>query len=327
MQQDRLELERDTVTAAEDGFAKDVRRGLTASPKFLSPKYFYDDLGSALFEAICRLPEYYLTRSENEILTTYGDEIARALTGPVRLVELGSGSSQKTRLLIEALLARQSDLNYQPIDISETILAESARALENDYPRLHVNAIAGDYTRSLDLSNRANDETILVLFLGSNIGNYNRVEALELLRTLRRGLSTGDGLLIGADLKKAEGELIAAYDDPLGVTAAFNLNLLARINRELGGSFDLREFGHRAVYNAREGRMEMYLVSRKATTVRVNALDLEVGLDEDEGIHTESSYKFDAEGLEELAKRAGYEVKNVWMDGSARFSSNLWIAR
>lgn len=326
MQQNRLELERDIVTAAEPGFANDVRRGLTASPKFLSPKYFYDELGSKLFESICLLPEYYLTRAETEILTTHGDEIARSLTAPVRLVELGSGSSQKTRLLIEALLANQNELSYQPIDISETALSESARSLENDYPRLRVTPVAGDYTKSLSLPQRAENERVLVLFLGSNIGNYNKVERLALLRTLRGALSEGDGLLIGADLKKSESELIAAYDDPVGVTSAFNLNVLARINRELGGDFDVREFVHRAIYNDREGRMEMYLVSRKATTVTIKSLDLEVAFDEDEAIHTENSYKFEREELEDLARRAGFEARNVWLDSGARFSSNLWVA-
>jgi len=326
MQQNRLELERDIVTAADPGFANDVRRGLTALPKFLSPKYFYDDLGSKLFESICLLPEYYLTRAETEILVTHGDEIARSLNGPVRLVELGSGSSQKTRLLIQALLANQNELSYQPIDISETTLSESARALENDYPRLHVTPVAGDYTKSLDLPHRAENERVLVLFLGSNIGNYNKVEALALLRTLRAALSEGDGLLIGADLKKPESELIAAYDDPIGVTAAFNLNVLARINRELGGDFDVREFVHRAIYNEREGRMEMYLVSRSAVQVRIRALDLDVSFEEDEVIHTENSYKFQREELEDLSRRAGFEVRNVWLDSGARFSSNLWVA-
>lgn len=326
MQPNRLELERDIVTAAEPGFASDVRRGLTSSPKFLSPKYFYDELGSKLFESICLLPEYYLTRAETEILTTHGDEIVRSLKAPVRLVELGSGSSQKTRLLIEALLANQNELSYQPIDISETALSESARALENDYPRLRVTPVAGDYTKSLNLPHRAENDRVLVLFLGSNIGNYNKVEALTLLRTLRGELSEDDGLLIGADLRKSESDLIAAYDDPVGVTAAFNLNLLARINRELGGDFDVREFVHRAIFNDREGRMEMYLVSRRATTVTIKALDLEVAFDEDEVIHTENSYKFKKEELEDLALRAGFKVRSVWLDSGARFSSNLWVA-
>ncbi|HEX9001689.1 MAG TPA: L-histidine N(alpha)-methyltransferase, partial [Blastocatellia bacterium] len=215
-------------------FADDVRAGLTAQPKTLPPKYFYDALGSQLFEAICLLPEYYLTRAETEIFERYAAEIVRQLPSPVGVVELGSGSSIKTRLLIEAILANQQELHYQPMDISASILELSAEALLGNYDRLQVTGHVGDYTRGLETIERQEGERLLALFLGSNIGNYTLTEGRALLKTIRRALQTGDGLLLGADLKKPVQVLIPAYADALGVTAAFNLNLLSRINRELG---------------------------------------------------------------------------------------------
>lgn len=323
-----------TVGGGEDApsFGEDVAAGLTARPKVLQPKYLYDELGSHLFEAICLLPEYYPTRTEGAILRRNADEMASSLAGSLRLVELGSGSSVKTRFLIEALLRRQASLHYLPLDISSSALGRSSRALLQTYPRLTIDAFAADYHHALDaLVERAElkgeGETTLVLFLGSTIGNLVPAVARELLVDIRRALSPGDALLLGADLKKDEAELVAAYDDAAGVTAAFNLNVLNRINRELDGGFDLRRFHHRAVYNRELGRVEMHLVSRVEQTVPIRGLDLEVHFAEGETIHTESSHKYDAEQLAALARETGFELTRTWRDEARRFSLNLFVVQ
>jgi L-histidine Nalpha-methyltransferase len=314
---------------AREDFAGDVRRGLTAEKKFLPPKYFYDDLGSQLFEAICRLPEYYLTRAESEIFARRAEEIAglAARGSAVTLFELGSGSATKTRRVVEALLRRQARLTYVPVDISKPALEASAHALLRDYPALTVEAYAGDYdaalprlSENLDAGSRA-----LVLFLGSNIGNFDRAEAGDFLRRVRRVLRGGDAVLVGADLKKDPAVLEAAYDDALGVTAAFNLNLLARINRELEADFQLRAFRHVALYDEERGRVEMHLESTRAQAVRIRALGLDVNFREGERIHTENSYKYDLAGLSALAAETGFRIARTWLDGGERFSSNLFV--
>ena len=322
-----LVIRRDASPAPlKNDFAIDVRTGLTADPKHLTPKYFYDSLGSLLFEAICQLPEYYLTRAETEILTCYAADIAAKIVRPASLYELGSGSAVKSRHLIAALLERQRTLHYQPVDISESILAASAAALLSDYPGLRVTAVVGDYTQLLPRPIRGEGESVLALFLGSNIGNYDPTEARALLKNVRGVLLPGDALMIGADLKKDRRTLEAAYDDALGVTAAFNLNLLVRINRELGGHFDLTTFRHRALFNEDLARIEMHLESRRGQKVRIDALDLEVGFSAGEMIHTESSYKYDRRALTALALEAGFAPVQSWFDAEARFSCNLWRA-
>ncbi len=317
----------DRVAPQQEGdFASAIRNGLTASPKHLAPKYFYDALGSHLFEAICLLPDYYLTRAEAEILSRYAGEIIEQIKGTVMLVELGSGSSAKSRFLIRELVGRQGSLHYQPIDISPTMLAESSAALLSEFPGLRITAIAGDYTESLSLSEHSSDERRLVLFLGSNIGNYDPPAARALIARLRAALLPGDALLIGADLRKPAERLEAAYDDSLGLTAAFNLNLLLRINRELGGQFDLRSFAHRAKFNPVLGRVEMHLESRVAQDVEIAALDLTLHFTAGETIHTENSYKYQVEELAALAGETGFEVARSWFDAREQFSCNLWFA-
>jgi len=312
-------------------FADDVRAGLSASPKCLQPKYFYDDLGSKLFEAICYLPEYYLTRAEREILARYADEIIQTIAGRARLIELGSGSAEKTRYLIDALLARQGELLYIPVDISSVSLEASGPELLKVYPCLRIDAYCGDYFAALRAlatagpGNESGDRTI-ALFLGSNIGNFDPQESRTFLRAVRRVLRPQDALLIGADLKKSADVLVPAYDDGLGVTAAFNLNLLTRINRELDGDFDIKKFAHRARYNDAQGRMEMHLLSCARQTVRLRAIDLDISFEEGETIHTENSYKFDLEQLRELARDTGFALEQTWSDGAHRFSFNLFTA-
>jgi L-histidine Nalpha-methyltransferase len=308
------------------GLADDVRKGLTASRKRFLPKYFYDELGSQLFEAICLLPEYYLTRAENEILKRYSDEIVASVPGQKTLVEMGSGSASKTRLLIEALLRRQPELTFIPVDISATALESSSRILLQSYPRLRINAYAADYFAGLHELGKKLTGPTLALFLGSNISNFDEDEALKFLRALRNVLHKGDALLLGADLKKDPAILEAAYNDALGVTAAFNLNVLARINRELGGNFDLRAFKHLAFYNETRGRIEIYIESLRSQKVRIEKLDLEVEFDAGEQIHTENSYKYGLSDIAQLATMTGFKCTRSWLDSQERFSSNLLIA-
>jgi L-histidine Nalpha-methyltransferase len=331
----RFVIHQSVSQSNSDRFANEVRLGLTMEPKSLSPKYFYDALGSQLFEAICLLPEYYLTRAETEIFQSHAAEIIAQMQAPfappappapVGIVELGSGSSIKTRLLIEAILARQDRLHYRPIDISATILEQSASKLLGDYPNLYITAQVSDYTEGLSSIVRRNGERVLVLFLGSNIGNYMPDEGRLLLTQIRRALRPGDGLLLGADLKKSRSILEPAYNDALGVTAAFNLNLLLRINRELGADFDPARFEHRAVYNEREGRVEIFIVSRAAQSVRIKKMGLQVEFREGEMIHTENSYKYDPAQLEALAKETGFKPNRSWFDSEKRFSCNFWAA-
>lgn len=315
-------------------FAEDVRAGLLAAPKRLFPKYFYDELGSLLFDAICLLPEYYLTRAENEILTGRADEIVAAAAAttdaPLTLLELGSGSAVKTRSIIEALLKRQDELLYVPVDISASALEASARILLQSYPALTIEAYASDYESALPRVRRetvGDGERVLALFLGSNIGNFSPAEAHDFLRALRReALRAGDALLVGADLKKEKRVLEAAYDDSVGVTAAFNLNLLARLNRELDADFRPRDFRHVAFYNEAQGRVELYLESTRAQQVSLRKLDLQVNFAAGERMHTENSHKYDLPELSALAAATGFRLARTWLDRAQRFSSNLFIA-
>jgi L-histidine Nalpha-methyltransferase len=327
----RLTIHRLAEGGDSNAFASDVRAGLSTKPKALSPKYFYDELGSRLFEAICWLPEYYLTRAEGEILRTHAEEIVLAIQGPVRLLELGSGSAEKTRFLIEALLSKQPQLHYLPVDISDSSLELSSQRLLRLYPGLRITGFAADYFTALqalaDLVPADAGCRTVALFLGSNIGNFGRDESREFLRAVRKLLRPDDALLLGADLKKAPSILIPAYDDMLGVTAAFNLNLLARINRELDGNFDVKKFRHSATYNESLGRIEIRLVSREAQVASIRALDLQVEFDEGETIRTENSYKFDLEQLSAIAHDTGFALANTWFDRARLFSFNLFVAQ
>lgn len=316
------------IESPSDDFASDVRTGLAATPKTLPPRWFYDDLGSSLFDAICFLPEYYVTRAETEVLTTFREDIAVAFGPQVRLVELGSGMARKTRILLDVLAERQSDTEYVPVDVDASVLERSGRDLLSEYPALHIRALCSDFSRpSIPLSalppSRART---IVLFLGSTIGNLDPGAAVEMLRDLRSALRPGDVLFLGADLRKDRAVLEAAYDDPLGVTASFNLNLLQRINRELGGHFDLASFRHRAFYDDVHGRIEMHLVSSRAQRVRIDALDMEVAFAEGETIHTENSYKHDDAGLQNLARESGFTIEQTWTDAQRRFADVLMIA-
>jgi L-histidine Nalpha-methyltransferase len=320
---DRFSLYRDPHPVRIATFAEDVRAGLGTRPLSLSPKYFYDDLGSALFEAITRLPEYYLTRVERDLLATYGREIAGALDGPVDLVELGSGSAVKTRLLIDAILERQPALTYHPIDISADAVTESSLALVGSYERLRIVAYAGDYFPLLREKRLETHGRALVLFLGSNIGNFEPDDARTLLELLAAARHPGDGLLLGYDLKKDPSILELAYDDPTGVTAAFNKNLLGRMNRELGADFDLAAFRFSARWNEEHGAVESFLISEREQRVRVPSANLTVDFAAGEAIHTESSYKFSREEIVALAKRCGFAEKTTYTDAGGRYALSL----
>jgi L-histidine Nalpha-methyltransferase len=313
-------------SASTTDFSDDVKRGLLAERKHLFPKYLYDPLGSQLFDAICLLPEYYLTRSEDEILATYADEIVGAIPGRKVLLEMGSGSASKTRLLIEALLRRQRSLVYMPVDISVTALENSSRVLLQSYPEIEIEAYAGDYYAAIEKLRGELSGPTLALFLGSNIGNFDESESLGFLRAMRSMLNKGDALLLGADLKKDRGVLEAAYDDPLGVTAAFSRNLLVRMNRELGAKFDIHSFKHVAIYNEKEGRIEIYIESLKDQTVEIEGLKIKVEFKQGKRIHTENSYKYDPAQLSHLAERAGFVIERRWTDRNGMFSSNLLVA-
>lgn len=323
VQRDRLEIVEVPAAVAARTFAQDVRAGLTAPKKTLLSKYFYDDLGSALFDAITRLPEYYLTGCETQILHEWGWEIVRVLGGAVEFLELGSGSAQKTRILIEEALRVQPLLRYSPIDISREALRSSSSALVEKYAGLTIRAYAGDYFDVLTSKSLRFEHRVLAMLMGSNIGNYEPADARRLIALVASVLRPGDGLLLGVDRKKDPAVLELAYNDPTGVTAAFDKNLLGRINRELGGNFDLRAFDHVARYDAQRGCIESFLESRGRQRARIAALDLEIVLEPGERIHTESSYKFDDADVDALAAAAGLRRGKRWDDRDDRFSVYL----
>ncbi|MEM9292999.1 MAG: L-histidine N(alpha)-methyltransferase [Acidobacteriota bacterium] len=311
-------------------FEDEVRAGLSSNPKALPPRYLYDTLGSILFDAICELPEYYLTRAEAAILGQHSKNILSPVAPPIRIVELGSGSSTKTRALLEAALHQQNTLEYLPVDVSDSALRESSRALLNLFPDLTIHGFVADYFRALDWlaapEHACPGVRTVILFLGSTIGNLNPEERRELLTHARAVLQPGDAFLLGADLKKDETTLLAAYNDTLGVTASFNKNVLVHLNRALEANFDPSLFAHRPRYDSELGRVEMHLESLRDQQVTLGALDLTVSFHQGETIHTESSHKFDRQLLEGLAKDTGFTLHQQWLDPDERFSENLFIA-
>ena len=321
----RLHLEPVSHAAGErDDFAAAVRAGLTAGAKSIPCRFLYDARGSLLFERITELPEYYPTRAERSILRAHAADIARCVKPPVELVELGSGSASKTRALIETLIEANGSLVFRPIDISPTILEASSRELLDAHPTLVIEGLVGEYDAALrSLAERHEGRSRLVLWLGSSIGNLSREAAARFLARVRGALGRADRLLVGVDLRKDARVLERAYDDADGVTAAFDLNLLARINRELGGHFDLARFRHEASYDVEAGRVEMHLVSLGAQRVPIDRLGIEVGLADGEAIHTESSYKYSLAEIDALASVAGLAVEQRWLDRDGLFSSNL----
>jgi dimethylhistidine N-methyltransferase len=307
------------VPAASGEFARDLLAGLSARPRSISPKYFYDAPGSQLFDRICGLPEYYPTRTETGILARHAGEMAAQMGPGAEIVEFGAGSCTKVRVLLDAM---ERPARYLPIDISGEHLGAAAALLRRDYPALDVHPVAADYTRRLLLPAPAPGSGRRVgFFPGSTIGNFMPAEALQFLGLAAQALR-GGALLIGADLVKDPAMLHAAYNDAQGVTAAFNLNLLARANRELGADFDLAQFAHSAFYNAPLQRIEMHLVSRRRQRVALCGRNFEFA--EGDTLHTENSHKFTIDSLRALAAQAGFRPGPVWTDPQRLFSLH-WL--
>jgi len=311
--------------ATDDEFAREVRAGLTrAGQKTLPCRYLYDDVGSALFEAITYLPEYGLTRADQRILESCAGELAASLPGNVAVAELGSATGAKTRPILEALRARQPVV-YYPIDLSATPLERCARELGDvaTVRPLPVNYLEG--MRQV-AERRARGQKLLVLFLGSTIGNFEPCAAIDFLHTIRQCLQPGDALLLGTDLVKPKALLLAAYDDPAGVTAAFNRNLLARVNRELDADFDLRQFAHQARYHKARQRIEMHLRAKSAQVVNIRGAGLVVEFAANETICTEACHKFQPEQIRGMARAAGFRMEAQWTDEEWAFAESLLVA-
>jgi dimethylhistidine N-methyltransferase len=308
-------------TADREEFRRAVLAGLSRSPRAIPPKFLYDARGSALFDEICELPEYYLTRTEIEILKRHAADIASRAGPGCALIEFGSGSSVKSRLLLDAL----DDLAlYSPIDISRQHLDQTAAGLRRDYPALKVEPICADYMALDGLPQIDGEARRLGFFPGSTIGNLEPVDATAFLRRARRLLGDEGALVMGVDLKKDPQRLHDAYNDSAGVTAAFTLNLLRRMNRELHGSFNLEAFAHEAFYNQLEGRIEIYFRSLREQSVAVAGRTF--GFAEGERVHTEYSYKYDLAGIEALAGSAGMRVADTWTDAGRRFAVTCLVA-
>src|SRR6266567_8034400 len=308
-------------------FAADVHAGLTEPrQKELPSKYLYDNVGSALFEVISVLPEYGLTRADERLLRRHARDVVDRLSLPVAVAELGSGSGKKTRWILEALGRRQRT-RYYPIEISSTALAMCERELR-DIDSISILGCEREYLDGLleVAADRRRGQYLLILFLGSTIGNFDRPAGVRFLQEVRHILMPGDAMLLGTDLEKSNAQLLAAYDDELGVTAAFNLNVLARVNRELGADFDLREFDHLARINHDARSVEMHLLSKRRQIVNISEAEVVIEFQEGETIWTESSHKYSAEEIVEMARRAGFRCETQWIDEQWPFAENLLIA-
>ncbi|MCD9185225.1 MAG: L-histidine N(alpha)-methyltransferase [Pyrinomonadaceae bacterium] len=310
-----------------DTFAEDVLKGLSAQPKFLSSKYFYDDEGSRLFQQIMDLPEYYLTRSEFEIFSTKTNEIFEAFTKNSKefdLIELGAGDGTKTAVLIEYFLKQNVDFTYSPIDISQEAVGVLTTKFKAEFPDLKMKAKTGDYFRILETLKSESARPKILMFLGSNIGNFSAEDSIAFFKNLRGVMNEGDLLFVGFDLQKDPRVILAAYDDAQGVTAEFNLNLLRRINRELGANFDLEKFSHYAIYRPNECAARSFLISRADQNVFVEILNRTFHFNAWEPIFMEISQKYSLEMIEDLAENCGFEVSENFFDSQRFFVDSLW---
>lgn len=315
------------TTATLSTFAQDVHKGLNSSPKCLSSKYFYDETGDQLFQTIMGLGEYYLTRCEFEIFDKQKDEILNSFLGAdssFNLVELGAGDGTKTKVLLEYFAKEEIDFSYSPIDISQHVLDLLSKDLSNSIPELEVDAIQGDYFDALAKLNENQFQKEVVLFLGSNIGNFPNGAALQFLKKLGENLSPGDLLLIGFDLMKDPNVILNAYNDQMGVTKAFNLNLLQRINKELGADFDLEGYEHFPTYNPITGETKSHLVSNKSQKVFIEATGETYSFDAWEAIHTEISQKYSLKTINEFANQAGFKLVKNFTDENEFYVDSLW---
>jgi L-histidine Nalpha-methyltransferase len=311
-----------TIPHLSDKVASSVYEGLLSRPKWLPSWLFYDSAGSRLFDEITRIPEYYVTRTERAILESCASEIVSRAAGgnALRLVELGAGSAEKTRLLLSAAVQRQDTVFYEPVDVSASALIEAQMRIEEEIPGVLVCPRVADYTHELELDSTLPKERRLVLYIGSSIGNFEPGESLLLLERVRAALDPGDCLLLGVDLVKEHSVLLAAYADQAGVTAAFNRNVLVRLNRELDADFHPESFAHRAIWNAEKSRMEMHLVSETKQTFWLPSIDRRVEFAAGESIHTENSYKYRPGDAEALAAKAGFAHEATWMDERGWFA-------
>lgn len=308
-------------------FAEDVLCGLTAVPKHLSSRYFYDDEGSRLFMEIMKLPEYYLTRAELDIFSQQTDAIYSAFTAAGEkfdLIELGAGDGTKTAVLVDHFLKNKTDFTYSPIDISREAIEALTIRFHARFPELPITPLVGDYFRILRSLQNENGRRKILLFLGSNIGNFQRDAALRFFRHLREVMNGCDQLFIGFDMQKDPRAILAAYDDPGGITAAFNLNLLRRINRELGGDFDIEKFSHYAIYRPVECAARSFLISRENQSVYIKALDRSFEFEQWEPIFMEISQKYTRPMIEELASESGFVIAETFMDTENFYCNSLW---
>jgi len=318
----KLQYFKPHATKIEKTFAEEISSSLNEDSKFINPKFFYDKKGSDLFEKICSLPEYYPTRTEISILKKLQPELLSYIDENFRLVELGSGTSVKTRLILDILTQLQNTIDYFPIDISE-ILTESSEQLLKDYDGLHITGIIDTYEGGLEFLKNFDDKKNLIIFLGSSFGNFSPNDGYEFLQKINSTMKSGDLFLIGLDLVKDKQILESAYDDSQGVTAEFNLNILSRINDELDADFNLKNFSHYAIYNEKEQRIEMYLKSLVNQSVIVSKSDLLLNLEKDELILTEHSHKYTLSQIHELLDSAKFEIKRTWLDDKKHFSLTL----
>jgi len=311
---DRIDLVDVPDSAPQDTFAQDVRDGLSRSPKSLPSKHLYDAAGSRLFERICALPEYYLTRTENLILAQYGAQIVAAAGRPCVMTELGCGSALKTQHLIEPLVADEQDVVYNPIDISPKMIHLCARRLLNRFSTLRIVAMVCEYEKGLSLAGAQFSRQKMIVFLGSSIGNMTRAESVAFLRRMHDAMASCDTALVGIDMKKDTDVLINAYNDSAGVTAGFNTNIFARMNRELDADFDSENFEYEARYSDELGRIEAHQVSKVAQSVRLGELDMVAEFQPGESIHTENSHKFSPRQFEDLCDQARLRIEEFWTD-------------
>ncbi|WP_347156968.1 L-histidine N(alpha)-methyltransferase [Pontibacter chitinilyticus] len=313
-------------TSDTNAFAQDVLQGLSQYPKSLPSRYFYDGEGSRLFQEIMELPEYYLTRCEHEVLTENKAQMAREFAGDgfFHLIDLGAGDALKTKILLRQLAERQLDFDYVPVDISGDAMQQLNADLQQEMPELQVQAVVGEYFQALKWLQEHKAERKVVLFLGSNIGNFKEKESETFLCSVRSYLQPGDKLLLGIDLRKDPDKILRAYDDAAGVTAAFNLNLLARINRELGGTFNLDQFRHYALYNPGDGVMRSFLVSKTEQEVYIREAGRSFKFAAWEAIHTENSHKYTLPQIEAIGRTCGFTVETVFYDTNKQFADVLF---
>ena len=316
---ERLSYYEPSGNKSQKTFAQELSISIRQKQKAINPKFFYDQKGSQLFEKICTLPEYYLTRTEINLLKVMEKKLQSYLNGDFRLVELGSGSSQKTRLLIDMLTRLQKHVEYFPIDISK-ILKRSSAVLQSDYKKLHITGIIDSYENGLEFVKNYDNLKNLIVFLGSSFGNFDPENGIRFLQKINSSMKRDDLFLIGLDLVKDKKILHQAYNDSQGITAQFNLNVLSRINSELGGNFDTSKFVHHVVYNENQNKIEMFLRSLEKQTIEIPRADLILEIDEDELIHTENSHKYTISQIRQMFMATGYQIKEIWYDDKRYYS-------